>query len=515
MGADVRAIVFGRGSTKFATDHGLTPLRAASPSQIVEAFTDAFRGIVQAPYKVHRSLAAQPTFEMKRWIDEAWVVVYGDATLGGVQLETPNGVLEAKFAEDDWKPAGAYKVAYLKSPPPGIYKVRATAGGNGVTYGVVQRSSLQLHYSGPQKATSGVPVRIVAGIRAIADGPEIPESEFGEKAQLRAVYEGQTVVLTDDGTNGDEKAGDGRYSAMITPQTPGTIGLRIEAHTSFLDRRIDAQLVVAGQFRCRRCEETVRFGDVKAGSAPVCRALALDAEHVGSVPFQLQLRQSLPRGLQLQLSGAGPGGVLTRDPNSPPLRLCLEATRHAGASQLAGEPIASLGVSGSSSPTAQVTLRVHWNVQPLSFWTRWGWLILSLLGLVVLAWIIYGYIRPQRFARELAVCYAPGYVDLDEQTPQPLKLWRDVRIGFYRNARAYFLPDFRITGKKSGAIAMLEAGPKRSAIAFPAGGQSLFRETADGDWEVVPSTGRRVMGSEVYRVADKGPYFRISARLLR
>ena len=84
-----------------------------------------------------------------------------------------------------------------------------------------------------------------------------------------------------------------------------------------------------------------------------------------------------------------------------------------------------------------------------------------------------------------------------------------------RNARAYFRPDFRITGKKAGALAMLEAGLNRSAIAFPASGNSLYRETSDGDWDPVPVSGRRVQNGDVYRIGDSGPHFRIAARLTR
>src|SRR5438874_13678584 len=44
---------------------------------------------------------------------------------------------------------------------------------------------------------------------------------------------------------------------------------------------------------------------------------------------------------------------------------------------------------------------------------------------------------------------------------------------------------YRISGKAKGALAVLHAGRNRSAVAKPTGGHSLYRETSDGEWELV------------------------------
>src|SRR6185503_2346464 len=75
---DFRAIVFGRGQTAYAEANQLPVHRAAGPAKLVEAFTDAFRQIVQAPYKIYAPVSSQPAFNMKQHIEEAWVIVYGD-----------------------------------------------------------------------------------------------------------------------------------------------------------------------------------------------------------------------------------------------------------------------------------------------------------------------------------------------------------------------------------------------------------------------------------------------------
>jgi hypothetical protein len=104
QGVDIRAIVFGRGQTAFAEANGLPVLRSAGPSKLVEAFTDVFRQIVQAPYKIHAPVSSQPAFEMKQHIDEAWVIVYGDKT-PVISSSIRNPVLFPQAARDVWPSA--------------------------------------------------------------------------------------------------------------------------------------------------------------------------------------------------------------------------------------------------------------------------------------------------------------------------------------------------------------------------------------------------------------------------
>jgi hypothetical protein len=506
-GVDVRAIVFGRGKTDFAKAEGLPVFQSSGPAQLVEAFTDAFRVIVEAPYKIHSLVSRSPSFQMKQRIDESWVIVYGDATLADASVETPSGTVRADFASDSWKTAGAYKVAHFTKPAAGNYTVKVSGGGPQVSYGVVQRSNLGPHYLGPPEITSGIQTTIVAGLRSDASGPDVTEAELGEPVEVTAQLPTGTVKLHDDGQNGDEKAGDGRYSGYATLQDPGDVRIALHAKSSFLDKTSIATVRVSGFFRCPGCETTLDFGSLKAGSR-VCRDLPAQGEQQGLVPFEVQPERPMPGDHKL---------VLARTPLAPneTKSVCLETTRDAESSRANGEPWARLRVRGNSNPEAGVLLRMRWEVRALTFWERWGWLILLILGLLILAVIIYGYIWPNRFARELAVAFAPEYADLDDQTPQPLKQWRDIGIGFYRHARAFFHADFRVNAKSKGAVAMLEAGRNRAALAKPANGNSLYRETSDGDWELVAVLGKRANNGDVFRVGDHGPYIRIAARLMR
>src|SRR5262249_22532386 len=159
-----------------------------------------------------------------------------------------------------------------------------------------------------------------------------------------------------------------------------------------------------------------------------------------------------------------------------------------------------------------VGMRMTWSVESLTFWERWGRIILLILGALLVAMIIYGYIRPHRFSPGLALCFAPAMNELDDQTPQPVRMWKGTKIGFYRDARACLQDNFRINGQMRGAVAVLRAGPRRAVFLHP-GSRTLYREVGLGDWDEVPAKGRRAGQGEIYRCGDSGPYFRLSMRM--
>ncbi len=514
-GADLRAVVFGRGKTAFAEQHHIPVHRASSPAELVTAFTSDFRHIVRAPYENPGSSPEQP-FEMKRQIDEAWVIVYGDRTLGSVAVDGPSGST-ASEREDMFPSAGAYKVVHLLRPAGGQYRVRVTGGGPKVMYGVVERSSLGPELLEPRDAITGIAAPLVVGLRA-SGGPDVPASEIGEPVKVTAEIEGRSIELHDDGRDGDQAAGDGRYSAMAVFNNAGDAQVKLLAINSFLNRAGGGTVHVSGSYRCPGCEITLDFGNRKAG-APACLPLQLPGEHLGVVPFELRLLHGLPSGYEIEIRTAGgsqhPGGAPVRLGPGQAASLCLVTSRSAGSSRVSGDRVGSIAMAGGGGPDAQAGLRLSWDVHALSFWERWGWLVLLILGVLLVVFIIYGYIKPYRFAPELAVSYAPEYSDLDDQIPQPIKQWRDVGIGFYRNAWACLQPDFRISRKTRNALAILRAAARRSSLVFPANGHSLFRQTSEGDWEPVPLTGQRVQAGDVYRVGDQGPHFRVTARLIK
>ncbi|MBV9494355.1 MAG: hypothetical protein JOZ54_08910 [Acidobacteria bacterium] len=513
-GVAVEAMVFGRGDTQLATESGLTPRRVSTPAETMKAFAGAFRRIVQAPYEIDNLVAAQPAFDIKPNVDEAWIVVYGDDTLGDVSLDGPGGSVPANYAVDQWPGAGAYKVAYLQRPTTGRWTVHAAGGGSGVAYAVVQRSALTPMLLEPKVTIAGARSRLVAAINAGRDGEPITDPELLRDVAVTAEFQGQTITLLDNGAHPDAATNDGRFSALGTFTGSGSVPVRLRVRSPMVDRTVLAVVQVSGRFHYEGGPIEVDLG-VLGVETEVCRPLALRAEHEGEVPFELKELLATPSGhtltMRLPSGKLVPGRDARVAKKGDRFEVCLATTRLAPSSKANGETWLELRVAGSDAADHKIPIRLRWQVHGLSFWQRWGWLILLILGLLLLAFVVAGFLLPTRFHGTLAIVFVPERYELEDQTPQPVLQWKGVGIGFYRDARAYLHADYRVSGKAQGALASLHA-EKGGARVMPGRGLSLYRETLEGDWEGIPAIGSRARGGDVYRIGDRGPYFRIATR---
>jgi hypothetical protein len=513
-GASIEAIVFGAGDVGLPQRMGVAVLQASTPAAIMKAFANAFRRIVQAPYRIDNLLSAEPRFEMKRNVNEAWIVVYGDSSLASAEIEGPGGAAQADYATDSWPAAGAYRVAYLQRPRAGQWTVKARGGGAGVAYAVIQRSELMPVLSSPAQALAGVEVPLAVEIRAGADGEIITDPDLLQDAAITAEIEGRAIRLLDNGEPGDAAAHDGRYGGLAIFAQAGEIPVRLHLQSALAERANLATVQVGGRFSYSGGPLELDLGKLGVG-AESCRPLRFPADHQGAVAFELKSLKTPPSGHLLEMRM--PSGFLSADGGAAPLKpgealnLCLKTTARVSSSQADGEPWLALQVAGSDKPEHQIVLKLRWQVLGLSFWALWGWLVWTLLALATAVLILLGFILPQRFQGALALVFVPEREDLDEQSPQPIKQWRGVGAGFYRSARAYLHPDYRLSGKERGALAGLFAERGGARVA-PGAGASLFRETLQGDWAPVPVAGCRCRAGDVYRVGHHGPYFRIVAR---
>jgi hypothetical protein len=449
-------------------------------------------------------------------MEDVWVVVYGDESLSSASITGGGKTVQADYASDHYN-GSAYRVAFMNdNPSPGNWTVNVTGGGPGVSYAVIQRSTLTPFVTVSQNVATGVPFKLEASLRTSNGTTDFLPSDLPEPVQMEAIVDGQTFPLRDDGTSGDEKRDDGRFTTMLTAGHTGPMVITVHAHNSFLDRTVKVTVNAQGFFRYNGGPVNIDFGSLRAGQT-VCQALVFDAEQQGAIPFELREVAQRPAHLQFELRGAGkrsavggaPIPLLLQDPK----QICLVTDRDAESSQSHGQSWVNLAVNGRQERESQVELRMSWSVRSLTFWEKWGWLILLILAVLLVAIIVYGYIKPYRFATGLALCYAPAMDELDDQTPQPIRVWRGVRIGFYRDARACLHDTFRINGKVKGAVSILQAGPRRSVIVKPGASRPLYREVGVGEWDQVPPTGRRAGQGEIYRVGESGPYFRLSMRM--
>jgi len=509
----IETVLFGKGSDKFANEAGLKPRRTSSPREMMKAFAGLFRRMVQAPYELDGEIAKGNSFEMRPYVDEAWVVVYGDSSLSDVTLSGPGGSSHpASYASDMHRKAGAYKVAHFLKPKAGKYAIQVKGGGGGVAFAVVQRSSLSPYLIAPSQALVGAKVKLVAGIRAGTGGEQITRQDLLSAMKVTANVEGKTLTLRDDGKGGDQQAGDGKFTGLVSFSSVGDGKVTLRAKSQMVDRRVLETVKVNGGFDYTGGPITIDLGRLTEG-AESCKPLVFDARQQGTLPFELVPLKDPPGAHSLKIKSARgdltPGGDTVELPPGEALAVCLTTGPRAASSTADGEPYLRLRVAGTTEEKRSVAIHLRWQVDGLTWLERWLWLILIIIGILLLLFIIMGYVTPARFPRSLAVGLAQSHEDLEDVSAAPIKQWRGVGIGFYRNARAFFLPSFRITGKPRGGIAKLHM-TKKGLWVEPAGGSSLYREDMDGDWEDVPQGGRRARGGDVFRVGQDSFYFTIS-----
>ncbi len=513
----VEAIVFGRGQTILADRAGLDSRRTSGPADLMRAFAGAFRRIVKAPYEIDARIAARKSFVMQPAVDEAWVVVYGDDTLGEVTLidstgrRRPADYAARRFKARGQERGGAYRVAHGLNPPAGSYTVEATGGGPDVAYAVVQRSSLRPRLVEPTAVTAGEPSSLVVEIVAGDSGALVTDDDILQGARLTAelVGTGRTpIALT--------RRADGRFEGPVVLDDAGDATIRIHLTSPVVDRAVEVTVAVSGSLSLYTPEVSLDFGRLGVDQE-VCRPLLIDAEHQGAVPVTLRLAQRPPSGHRLFLRFTDDEAGRETDlwqPDEPKrltpchvLEVCLATDARAPSSEVAGEPWLRLEAPAEQTLTA----RLSWRVEGLGFWARWGWLILWIFGLILAAFVVAGFVLPHRFPPGLALVFVDDREEIDEQQPQPIRQWKGVRIGFYRHAKAYLHNSFRVTGKSRGALAVLVA-ESRGARVLPGKGAELGRETLDGTWEPVGPAGRRARAGDVYRIGESGPYFRVASR---
>jgi len=136
----------------------------------------------------------------------------------------------------------------------------------------------------------------------------------------------------------------------------------------------------------------------------------------------------------------------------------------------------------------------------------WQWLAAA-ASLLIGGVVAYGFISPSRFPARLGVQFAPEE-DLSEGVFYEIRRASGSRAGFYRDAHVYVQPDFRLTGKRKGALARLRADRSRIQMREETPG-SLERLAVDGTWELLPERESPVSTGVLFRTVDRSLYFEL------
>ena len=137
----------------------------------------------------------------------------------------------------------------------------------------------------------------------------------------------------------------------------------------------------------------------------------------------LELLDELPSDhfLEVRMNGETlqPGLESLVAPPGAKWEVCLVTGDRAPITEADQEDWLRLHVAGSTLEKHVVPIQLSWQVDGLTWWDVWKWWIYALLALLLLAIIVYGYLRPSRFPRGLAIVLSTEE-DMDEGSRYPV-----------------------------------------------------------------------------------------------
>jgi len=503
----IEAIVFGGGDTSLAKKALVPVIQTQNPADLMKAFADVFRKIVHAPYDIDNTIATNPSFKILSNMKEAWVVVYGDDSLIDVSLIKPDGSkISADYASDRWSSAGAYKVAFLKNPQKGNWKVKVKGGGKDVAYAVVQNSSLYPFLEKPNKTSLGVKTSLIASIKVGGTNDVVNNRKLLGKSKVTAVIDTKEYLLNDNGIDGDKQARDGLFSGMVTFNKEGKNEVKLRLFNEFTDKTKRYFVNSIGSFSYTNSTiPEINFGSL-AHNSVVCKEIFLNAKQQGLFEFEYKILDSLPAEHQLIASTLSNQTKLMLKPKEI-FKVCLQTGKRAPSSKIKQQELLLIKLAKSTAINQQVIYKVSWDVKGLSFLECWWWLLLIITSLILLTIIILGYVLPQRFQSTLHIAMGADMEELDEFIPMQLKRMPKVGIGFYRNAQAFIHDDFRVTGKGKGASVRVKA-EKSEIIISAVSGRVIQHVNMQQEWEKIDED-QSLRTGEVLRIRDTGLYFKL------
>jgi len=360
----------------------------------------------------------------------------------------------------------------------------------------------------PPKAAVGSPLKLT--VQARANG--------AAAAPLQAVevrVGGDTLAsLRDDGLQGDLHANDGVFSGVFTPKQTGDYVLSFIPQGGDAGLPVTASLQVLGriQFPPPVAVQLGRIGSHAQNQG----GLDLSAATVqGELSLELSSDYAA-RGSVLEIDLGAGWVVLDSRPRT--LRLTPDGPRHWPVRVRTGDCPAGLG--DKDLFTVQLKAldfdnRPQVYAAPLRLviledpWLRCWWqALVAAAGGLLLAIVIYGFWSPSRFSGRLGVVLSPEE-DMAEGFFHAVRAQRGTGSGFFRDARVYIRPNFRLSGRRKGALACLRASGRRVYIQQAGVSAPLYRQNLDGDWEPLPLEETPVRFGVVYKHTASGVYFEI------
>jgi hypothetical protein len=257
-GAVVAAVNIG--STTGAFEHNpafdlTTP--AQNPRELVEAVAQVYqRFLGERKVQTGTVQGGGLEVEMDSYVREAFLVVSADGPIG--RLEPGSGNPPAASLDPDYRGGGqtvgldgqtrGYRIVRFERPGPGRWRFRLSGQGAGAAWVLIQQDTLGVRLISPGKVAEGAPTLLQVEMYDTETGQPVRGSSTVPGAAVSLQIDGQEVTLRDDGSDGDQKPGDGIFSTTHTFQGTGKrdVGIRLRTRTIDRTKQGEVEVVEAG-----------------------------------------------------------------------------------------------------------------------------------------------------------------------------------------------------------------------------------------------------------------------------
>jgi hypothetical protein len=375
----------------------------------------------------------------------------------------------------------------------------------------VLKTLLDLAVKSPTRATVGQPVTLAVEVREVGTSARHVLPDY-----VRAWTGVETIELRDTGIDGDPTRGDGIYSGRWRPDATGPYVIEYSAIGGSESAPVPADLQVMGWLTFGEAS-TIRFDDVEGGSETSSELDLSGTDFAGD--FELEVSTDFrAEGTVLELERDGEWiplndravelDLASDGPRAWPLRLrasdCPERVQRDRSFQL------TLTVPQGLEEPQVYHFPVSTSVLPDPWLHCWWRRIVAALAILMTAVIGYGYWSPCRFGRQMGVVLSPNE-DLADGVFHAFRSTRGARVGFYRDARAFIHADYRVDGRRRGAVAVVKAD-QRGVRLTSMPGSRLSKRMADDEWEEISEVESRGRVATRYSIDPDGIFMEFRNR---
>lgn len=367
----------------------------------------------------------------------------------------------------------------------------------------------KLEVTSPNKAGIGTPLTLSVKVNAIGD-----INKLKPPTHIRL----ENLILRDDGKNGDQQTHDRIYSTTWQPVMMGEQTHEYIPVGGTKASPVSASIEIFGSLEFGEVVP-VNFGQLSKNQSKEGLLDLRSTQVKGEFEIQVSTDLDVP-GTELQIYDKGEWQTLDEKPhtlvlqqgNTQTWQLRLKAGECPAFNS--ADTIFNINVELSSETGKSISIPVTAETQEEP-WLKCWWseiiatAIMTIIAIIVMI-ILHGFISPYRFSSHLGVMLSPEE-DMSEGFFHLICTQQGTRSGFYRHAKAYVCQDLRLSGNKAGAVARLQAAGTQTKLQAVAG-SSLWRQTADGDWEQLPPEETTVRLGVLYKSDSGGVFFEVRNR---